>query len=168
MSDKKFVLEITAEQGEVLVRALDFFSRIGIGQISEVWNLLHMESHVRDEASHDAVRNALDFVKRELLGLESGASFGIFNGKVPEHYKTAWDLQQVIRHVLAWDANPKGGFGVNFHEPLKSAKHGLATMKISEEWLRDMAEKEGNGIISVGGLVTRMKEANDPAVNPDA
>jgi hypothetical protein len=91
-----------------------------------------------------------------------------FNSKVPERYKTAWDLQQVIRHVLAWDANPEGGFGVNFHEPLKSGKHGLATMKVSEQWLREMAEKEDNGIISVGGLVTRMRQANDPAVNPDA
>ena len=165
---KTFTLEITAEQGEILVKALDFYSRIGIGQIGEVDNMLNMDPHVREEASHNAVRNALDFVKRELFGFEPGQSFGIFHGKVPERYKAAWDLQQVIRYVLAWAANPKGGTGVNFNEPMPASKRTLATMKVSEKWLLEMAEKEGNGILSVGGLVTRMKEANDTTIDPDA
>jgi hypothetical protein len=41
-------------------------------------------------------------------------------------------------------------------------------MNISREWLLRMAEREGNGIISVGGLVCRMNsETGDPTVTPD-
>jgi hypothetical protein len=32
-------------------------------------------------------------------------------------------------------------------------------LNVSKEWLLRMAEEEGNGIISVGGLVTRIKMA---------
>lgn len=126
----KFVLELTELQAELLVKALDLYSRIGIGQIGEVHNILTLEPHTNPPGEHtyQGIKNALDFVKRELFGFESGASFAMHNSKVPEKFRVAWDLQQVIRHKLAWTANPAGGAGVSFHEPMKSSKEPLATM----------------------------------------
>lgn len=128
-----FVLTLSEKQAEVLVAALDFYSRIGIGSIQEVQNVVMRERHCRPDACHDAVRNALDFVKRELYGLEANAGFGIFHKDVPDHFKVAWDLQQVIRHKIAWTANPGGGFGVNYHEPMKSGSEQLATIDVASE-----------------------------------
>ena len=44
-------------------------------------------------------------------------------------------------------------------------------LNISREWLLRMAEKEGNGIVSVGGLVTRIDKAlaqSAPVTEPSA
>jgi hypothetical protein len=137
--EPKFVLEMSASQGEVLVRALDFFSRIGIGQIEEVETMLRQYGHLKEGYSYDAVKNALDFVKLETMGHPPGGSYGIFHQKVPDWFKLAWDLQQVIRHKLAWTANPEGGFGVNFHEPMKAGKEPLATMEVLKDEPTDVS-----------------------------
>ncbi len=127
-----FVLHLSEQQANVLVAALDFYSRIGCGQIEEVQNLLALEPHLnpdRDGNSYQAVKNALNFVRRDLFG-RSG--FSISDRKVPNRYKCAWDLQQVIRHKLAWTANPAGSWGVSFQEPDQSGKEDLATMDVAE------------------------------------
>ena len=126
----KFVLELSELQAEVLIKALDLYSRIGIGQIGEVHNILTLEPHIKSpsENTYQGIKNALDFVKRELFGFEAGASFAMHAPQVPDKFKVAWDLQQVIRHKLAWTANPAGGVGVSFQEPMKSSKEPLATM----------------------------------------
>ena len=125
---KQFVLKMNRRQAGVITAALDLYSRIGMGQISEVENILRLDRHVKPDYSHDAVRNALDFVKREIFGLDGNGNLGIHNETVPKNYRVAWDLQQVIRHFLSWDANPEGGSGVSFHEPMKSSDEELATM----------------------------------------
>ena len=134
-AEPRYTLEMSSAQAAVLVAALDFYSRVGIGQIEEVQNMLNMESHARPERDYQSVKNALDFVKRELMGMESGQSFGIFHPKLPDHFKVAWDLQQVIRYKTSWTANPAGGTGVNYREPMKSSHHeDLATMEVSTEF----------------------------------
>lgn len=132
-AEQQFVLTLTASQAQTLVEALDMFSRIGIGQIHEVENVVTRYGMDRKEHNYEAVRNALDFVRRELMGFEPGGSYGIFHKKVHNVFKDAWDLQQVIRYVLAWTKNPEGGFGVNFHDPLKSGESPLATMEVKQE-----------------------------------
>ncbi len=149
----RFVLNLSESQAQVLVAALDFYSRIGIGSLHEVEGLISREAHCRKDACHDAVRNALDFVKRELYGLEANAGFGIFHKDVPDKFKVAWDLQQVIRHKIAWTANPAGGFGVNYHEPMKSGSEQLATMDVATE-----LEK----------LLQALRESVNPDENQDA
>jgi hypothetical protein len=131
--EPKFVLTLTASQAQTLVEALDLFSRIGIGQINEVESVVTRYGMDRKEHSYEAVKNALDFIKLELMGFQQGGSYGIFHQKVHNIFKEAWDLQQVIRHKLAWTANPGGGFGVNFHEPMKSGSTPLATMDVASE-----------------------------------
>jgi len=52
-----------------------------------------------------------------------------FSEKIHDVFRIAWDLQQVIRHRLAWDRNPKGGIQVSFDDPLKSSREPLASIK---------------------------------------
>ncbi len=125
----QFTLTVNVNQAAVLIRALDFFSRIGIGQIEEVENMLRLEPHVLP-GNGDAARAFLDAVKKQLMGLDANQSWGIFHATVPDHYKEAWDLQQVIRHKLSWTLHPEGGIGISFDEPLKSGSEPLATMEV--------------------------------------
>lgn len=122
-----FALTLNVKQVSVLIQALDFFSRIGIGQIEEVQTMLRHKEHTMP-GNVEAVRSFLDAVKKQLMGLDSNETWGVFHQKVSDEFKVAWDLQQVIRNKLSWTLNPAGGFGVCFDEPMKAGTEPLATM----------------------------------------
>lgn len=126
-------------QARTLVDALDFFSRIQIGQFEEVLSMARMGSipH-RDEVNLSAriaeieeAEPLLREVKRLLTGHSPNASFGILSDKTPESAKVAYEIQRAIRHRLAWDRQPEGGIGVDFDDPdsLRSTGQPLAVLK---------------------------------------
>jgi hypothetical protein len=39
-------------------------------------------------------------------------------------------------------------------------------LNINQDWLLRMAEKEGNGVVSVGGLVTRIETSSNAQTTP--
>lgn len=116
------------EEGDILVEALDFYSRIGIGQLNEIGSILSLYDAIKIDYSKS--EEIFAKMKLEIFNLQSNEFFGIFHKKVPDFYKVAWDLKQVIRHRLAWDSNPKGGIGVSFDVPFKSSENEeLATIE---------------------------------------
>lgn len=133
MTEKTYNLTLTEKQATVLTRALDLFSRIGIGQFEEVINIFRDE-HLSDPEMTperiDEARKHIDHVKFMLTGHPANGSFGILNPRVSDDYRIAYDIQQVIRNRLAWDRRPEGGIQVQFDPPDQTSKtHPLATIK---------------------------------------
>jgi hypothetical protein len=129
MSDiRKYKVELTAEQCDTLCAALELYGRIGLGQLEVVGEHMH-HLHKSKELKVYEVRDLLAEVKRRYTGFMLGASYGVGNKEVPESFTQALDMYQVVRHRLAWDRYPEGGFTVNFHEPMKWGKHELCKIE---------------------------------------
>lgn len=129
----KYQLIITKEQSEVIIKALDLFSRIGSAQFDEVLKHPQWDNRklVEDDSiwKYESCNRLLAAVKRLLTGFPENASYGIGAPEVDEGSKMAYDILQVIRRQLAWDENPKGGVQVDFCELLQFAKHELPEIK---------------------------------------
>lgn len=125
-------LEMNANQASIIIKALDLYSRLGIGQIDEIKTTMDVTFRRRDPLNNAEVDSHLTALKELYFPELRGKSYyGIFCGKAPEKSKIAWDLIQVIRYAMAWERSPSGGFTVDFGEPIKSSlKEDLAIAKI--------------------------------------
>jgi len=111
---------------------LDFYSRIGIGQFEEIVHgsfIFDWGSPVSWNNQYDQIRHLLDGVKFNLIGMPFNASLGICGPDTPERAKIAYDIQQVVRHRLAWDREPKGGYTVDFDKPMQCSNLELPKIK---------------------------------------
>lgn len=125
-------LKLTEKQAEVMVKALDLYGRILIGQTEEVESVYrwHYFQSLTLEKLQDA-RDALNVVKFVLWGFHPGASFGIHHPDVHDDARKAFDLQQVIRNTIARVKNPKGGIQVCYDTPTQtSTEEPLATIEV--------------------------------------
>ena len=105
----------------LIQRALDFYSRVGIGQFNAIKNHPTFERHLHKEFEVDgktdygryhAVRDAVDSIlvqPRNMLynddSIGKNGSWGIHNDKVDESCREAFDLVQIIRHEF-WKEKP--------------------------------------------------------------
>jgi hypothetical protein len=133
---------LTTAEGDLLVSALDFYSRLFLGQTDELanlarWNGVGVFADGQPKEGWDNAYAAEEILAQAhglLTGMHRNASHGIFNTAVPEDARIAWDLQKVIRHRLAWDRQPLGGYTVNFDPPYQTAKDvPLATFVKAEQ-----------------------------------
>jgi hypothetical protein len=121
-------LTLNEKQAEVLVRALDLFSRIGVGQIKEVQNVLSLyltKGRANDKAialvDTDRVCQLLDEIAKE-YGHPRGSHWSILSDQINDDFRVAYDIQQVVRNYLAWKLNPNGGMQVDFYDPKKTSR----------------------------------------------
>lgn len=133
MSKKKYTLTLNERQAEVLVAALDFYSRIGIGQFEELVHVYEGAQMGLGDATSgaklQAAKRYIEDAKHELTGFPANASHSILNPKVNDTFRVAYDIQKVVRHRLAWDKSPDGGTGVWFDKPDQTSKaEPLATI----------------------------------------
>jgi len=115
-------LTVTENQLRLIQEALDFYSRVGIGQFDVIKEHPTFEEHLKNEFKNEEgkidynryheVRNNVDVMlvqpRNMLLNsplLGRNASWGIYNPSVDESCRIAFDLIQVIRHEF-WKANP--------------------------------------------------------------
>lgn len=117
---------------DVIRRALDFYGRVGLGQFREVLRVPNPRTF--DVTAHQQAEVLLDVVRRLTMSdLTEGNSYhGIRSEKISDDFRVAYDVQQVIRHRLAWDRNPKGDFMVDFDEPYRTSE-SVPLVRISEE-----------------------------------
>jgi hypothetical protein len=116
-------LKVSEEQLRLIQRALDFYSRVGIGQFNAIKDHPTFEAHLHNEFKDEngktdyehyhSLRDDVDsilLVARNNLYNDSSigknGSWGIHNPKVDESCREAFDLIQVIRHEF-WKKNPK-------------------------------------------------------------
>jgi hypothetical protein len=106
---KKYQLTLDERQTQTLVAALDLFSRIGIGQFEEIVHHMRFRLDARlkeaaegsyDYRKADLATKLMDLAKYTLFGHPPNGSYGIHSHEVPDEYRVAYDIQQVIRHEL--------------------------------------------------------------------
>lgn len=148
-------IELSDEQAYVIVEALDLFSRVLIGQSEEVGSVMNkysvnmLDSEVVGEVgkqytqhkpnrhaydAHHDFTDAIRSLKHSLLGIHSNGSYGIHSEAVHDNARVAYDIQQVLRHYLAWkhykSDSVAGTIGVSFDKPYQTSK--LELPKIEE------------------------------------
>lgn len=110
----KFTLELEEEQMEVLEKALDMYSRMGMGQLDVAveeylrWNFFdqYFNKEYTDEDGNpstrgEEVKDLVDRIKLLVFGHASNASWGIFSPQVPVASREAYDIRQKVRGALA-------------------------------------------------------------------
>jgi hypothetical protein len=114
---------------KVLSWACDIVSRLQICQFDRVADIIEPQDDP-DFKKLWEFRRKLDCLK-SYWGMTSNMSYGIFSEEVSDTARTLWDMHQVIRNRLAYDANPevtlenrwkKGKFTVDFDEPFHANK----------------------------------------------
>jgi len=126
-----YTLTINDEQVLVILRALDFYSRVGCGQFNEVAELFRFDPRTRF-VDRQRIDSALETAKQRLLPLERGSSYSICSPEVPREYQMAYDILQVLRHCKAWHDKPEGGPFVRFNQPMRTSDHEFCTVAVSE------------------------------------
>jgi hypothetical protein len=104
-------IDLNTEHMQVLIQALDLYSRVGMGQFEEV-------AHVFESRRNETLLTALNGAK-VAVGLHPNSHRSISAEAVADSFKTAFDIKQVLRHRMAWDKQPDGGVGVAFDEPMR-------------------------------------------------
>lgn len=115
-------LTVSEEQLRLIQRALDLYSRIGIGQFGEIKDHPTFQKHLRKECEVDGktdyeryhstrdMANNFLFQARNILYNDSSigknGSWGIHHPNVDDSCRDAYDLIQVIRHEF-WKQNPE-------------------------------------------------------------
>ena len=91
-------LTFQENQAQVLMSALEFYSRVRMGQ----FHVISDEFRFEHEFNQDNARFYLDRLREMIFPeLESNEYYGIYNDIVGPGQE-AWDIYQVIRHARAW------------------------------------------------------------------
>ncbi len=126
----KYSLTLSEHQADIVIRALDLYTRIGIGQFEEVEHVYSRTNLAADWKTAERIRAGLNIAK-EAAGHHPNGSYSIHNDKVDDNFRAAYDIQQVIRHRLAWDRQPEGSprYHVHFDAPQQISKEPLPTIE---------------------------------------
>lgn len=118
---KRYSLILTREQVRVMNAALELFSRIGQGQLHEVTK--HHDHNRAEEA-----RPIVDQLKMVVASLGVGCAHGISSPAIHDQYRTAYDMEQVLRRQLAIDDKVSGP-DYRLDPPLQYGLEPLAKIK---------------------------------------
>ena len=112
-------LELTEEQAHVVSKALDIYSRLGIGQLNMISEMVREEFIPFSNGQFDFeraknVEQAINAAK-SLLGFSPGASLGIGNANVDIKAHRAFEIKKVLDKALVEHQNPTPSFrGVQY------------------------------------------------------
>ena len=115
----KYRLEMTEEQARTVIAALDFWTRMRIGQWKELVDLClpcdyeHIDEwcQKRDDAEL-LIMSVRDKVMPELT---YNASYGVYKFEATER---AFNVLKAVRSAIAWHNRPEGGYEVIFDRPM--------------------------------------------------
>ena len=103
----RYTLDLTEDQADVLLSALDLYSRLLTGQVQVVGEVLSgcATRFPSREAGggplSDRLRRSTDEM-RSALGFSPGEGFPLLHPDVDERAKAAYDIQQSVRYGVAW------------------------------------------------------------------
>lgn len=126
--NRQYQLMLNEAQVDALLQALEVYARLGCGQFEEIARLFCCDPRSR-QSNALSVEHCLDQAKHSLLALQRRASYSICSYDVPVSYRLAWDMYQVIRHHVSWEAHPEGGNTVNFNEPMNVSEIPFCTIE---------------------------------------
>lgn len=120
----KYTLTVDEVQADVILRALDFYSRVGCGQFNEISGIFRHDP--RKKPSDPRLIHAnVESLRQQLLQLSDGVAYSICDRRVPQDYRMAYEILQVIRNCKAWTEHPGGGPFVQFDPPFVTTDHPL-------------------------------------------
>lgn len=127
MTDNTVVrLTCTIDQAKTISKALDLYTRIGIGQLEELTWMLRfgLIPFPRFDDNDQYIAEKLDVIKdidqsighiKTSLGFSTNSGYGIGNPKVLDTFKVAYEVVKVIDRAIAIYNNPDPVFkGVNY------------------------------------------------------
>jgi hypothetical protein len=130
-SERVYNLRLTEEQCRVILKSAEFYGRLALGQIKTAIDVYY--GFRNKVGGHTVQLDRYNYhcgeLKSALTGLNANESYGIFNKEVDDSARVAWDIQQVVRHRLAWDRTPEGGYTVDFGTPMKSSQEPLPSIE---------------------------------------
>ena len=133
-----YILEMNSEQAHAILAALDFYSRMGMLQIEELasffkWQgMLNVGTDPNFIPRMDAIRAACDQIK-QIMGQSLDGHMGIANREVPRICRVGYDLQCVLRQVVAKEEK-EHSFSVWHHDPLHIVRDvPLATCTLTQK-----------------------------------
>lgn len=118
-----YEIEFTDDEICTVLNALDFYSRIWIGQYDHIlWELRWIRSCRQLDVAEEVLQKKLLEMRNIILpGLYQYSlygSYGIFSPERNVKAAIAYDMQQEFRYRRAWFKNPNGGITVDFGRPL--------------------------------------------------
>ena len=121
-SSETLSLIITEEECYLVLKALDLYSRIWIGQYDRIDDLSIYDTG--DKWNQNSVSHMLFQQIRDLQipfltgrGDYTCCSLGIWSDKTDIRAINAYDIQQRLRYEVSWYKNPEGDITVNYDKP---------------------------------------------------
>ena len=97
----KYTITLEKQQLDIITKALDFYARIQLGQVSQLTNpyLIPLP-----DADYSDVDNKLIELKKIMFPeLPEKSYYSIKSKKIADPVRQAVDIMEVISHKLAWD-----------------------------------------------------------------
>ena len=118
----KYVLTMTEAQARMMIAALDFFSRMKMGQFGELIDLVMpitpgtVDNYLsRKECAEQVLLAVRNILMPDLRGMNSLAgSYGVYRSEDTER---VFNAMLAIRSCIAWHKNPQGGYEVIYDRP---------------------------------------------------
>jgi hypothetical protein len=127
---RRYILEMSEEQADIVKDALEFYSRILIGQ----WQELGYKCLDMKDKDYPSKMNTL---KRGLATLrplafpelpaDLSASYGVTSRVLPCR---TWEIYTVLRYRLAWTKHPEGGMARDYDEPVNYSSKPLPKCEV--------------------------------------
>lgn len=133
-------IEVSDKQAGVILKALEVYSRLLMGQISTCLEEFSDLSYDDRQIIHNFARQ---YIFKELDSPH--AFYSICNReKVDEKAQIAWDIQQVVRQAVCWHRAGKklgvdkrdwgdGMWGVSFDDPFQTSDEPLCKIERVED-----------------------------------
>ena len=124
MTKPTYTLHLTATQAATISKACEVLARLGMGQYKDALECLPVREFC-PEGWHEDMEGIGHILKKHTTMLHGIGSYHPIGGdKTSAESKTAWDVYQVVRHRLAWDAAQANGHPARAkHRP----PHGLCS-----------------------------------------
>lgn len=113
------VEKISFDRVDEIIRHLDLFSRILIGQYNEIsYYVTGRFFSVSDDRELSFLwRRLRDKLIPAIRGYDMNGSLGIWSQETPLIAMRAYDIQQCLRYQISYHRYPEGGYTVNFNVP---------------------------------------------------
>ena len=125
---------LTDEQLQTVMRACEFYTRVRLGQFSEIsYETLRGQISSDDYCKRRECMDKLLMYARkqafpELDGF--GHSYGVGYDKIADR---SWMVYQVLRYAKARKDHPEGGINTNFDRPINYLNEPLPTCEVKQE-----------------------------------
>jgi hypothetical protein len=119
---REYDIHLNETQVQALIFACEVHNRLCLAQIDTALSLTLMTAPTEKRAE---IRDLCDKLKYIITGLPSNASYGVSCKEFGEQARIVSELFEVLRHRLAWDRCPTGGYTCDFSPVLKLSQQPL-------------------------------------------